>query len=166
MNLWGHCFSQIANQEVPRFLPYPLINFQGRNLCNFCLGFGEKRGPHKFFLNLTPPKKLLNLERFAHLREFWGCLRSFVRLGLHHGLFSRFSSSVFSLSYIAARGGGEAAAAASRRRRQRRRTLNIRLRLHSAKLVHKSAVFRKIPWTLLPASRKKKEKNIWPFAHF
>ena len=95
-------------------------------------------------------------------------VRSFVRLGLHHGLFSRFSSSVFSLSYIAARGGGgdEAVAAASRRRqRRRRRTLNIRLRLHSAKLVHKSAVFRKIPWTLLPLE-KKREKNIWPLLTF
>ena len=28
--------------ENYRFLPYPLIDFQGRNLCNFWLGFWEK----------------------------------------------------------------------------------------------------------------------------
>ena len=39
MNLWGHRFSQNANQKLPGFLPYPLINFQGRNLGNFWLAF-------------------------------------------------------------------------------------------------------------------------------
>jgi hypothetical protein len=39
----GHRFSQNANQKLPRFLPYPLINFQGRNLGNFWLVFWEKR---------------------------------------------------------------------------------------------------------------------------
>ena len=29
------------------------VNFQGRNFCNFWLGFWEKRWPHKFILNLT-----------------------------------------------------------------------------------------------------------------
>ena len=53
MNLWGHRFSQNANQKLPRFLPYPLINFQGKNLGNFWLAFWEKRWPHKFILNLT-----------------------------------------------------------------------------------------------------------------
>ena len=31
MNLRGHRFSQNANQKFWGFLPYPLINFQGRN---------------------------------------------------------------------------------------------------------------------------------------
>ena len=53
MNLWGHRFSQNTNQKLQRFLPYPLINSQGRNLCNFWLIFWEKRWPHKFILNLT-----------------------------------------------------------------------------------------------------------------
>ena len=42
-----------ANQILPRFLPYSLINFQCRNLCIFWLAFLEKRWPHKFILNLT-----------------------------------------------------------------------------------------------------------------
>ena len=53
MNLWGHRFSQNANQKLSRFLPYPLINFHGRNFGNFWLAFWEKRWPHKFILNLT-----------------------------------------------------------------------------------------------------------------
>ena len=54
MNLWGHRFSQNANQKSIRFLPYPLINFQGRNLRNFWLAFWEKQQwPNKFILNLT-----------------------------------------------------------------------------------------------------------------
>ena len=36
-NLWGHGFSQNANQKLPGFLPYPLINFQGRNPGKFWL---------------------------------------------------------------------------------------------------------------------------------
>ena len=53
MNLWGHLFSQNASQKLPRFLPYPLINVQGRNLGNFWLAFWEKRWPQKFILNST-----------------------------------------------------------------------------------------------------------------
>ena len=49
MNLWGHRFSQNANQKLQEFLLCPLINFQGRNPCNFWLAFLEKRRPH----NLT-----------------------------------------------------------------------------------------------------------------
>ena len=45
MNLWGHRFSQNPNQKLQRFLPYPLINFQGR--------FRDKRWPHKIILNST-----------------------------------------------------------------------------------------------------------------
>ena len=41
------------NQKLQRFLPYPLINYQGRNLCNFWLAFWEKQWTHKFILNLT-----------------------------------------------------------------------------------------------------------------
>ena len=32
---------------------HTLINFQGRNLCDFWLEFWKKRWPHKFILNLT-----------------------------------------------------------------------------------------------------------------
>ena len=53
LNLWGHCFFQNPNQKLQRFLPYPVINFQGRNLCNLWLGFRKKWWPHKFILNLT-----------------------------------------------------------------------------------------------------------------
>ena len=53
MILWGHRFSQNANQKLQRFLSYPLINFQNRNLCHFWLAFWEKRWPLKFILNLT-----------------------------------------------------------------------------------------------------------------
>ena len=35
MNLWGHRFSQNANQKFEGFLPCPLINFKGRNLAKF-----------------------------------------------------------------------------------------------------------------------------------
>ena len=52
MNLWGHRFSQNTNQKLTIFLPYPLINFQGRNLGNFWLAFWGKRWPNKFILNL------------------------------------------------------------------------------------------------------------------
>ena len=51
MNLWGHLSPKFPTQNY-RFLPYPLINFQGRNLCNFWLEFWEKRWPHEFILNL------------------------------------------------------------------------------------------------------------------
>ena len=50
---WGHRFSQNANQKLLGFLPYPFINFQGRNPGNNLLAFWEKRWPHKFILNLT-----------------------------------------------------------------------------------------------------------------
>ena len=53
MNLWGHHFFQNANQKLQRFLPYPLITFQGRNLCNFWLASWKKQWPHEFILNLT-----------------------------------------------------------------------------------------------------------------
>ena len=43
MNIWGHRFFQNPNQKLQRFLPYPLVNFQGRNLCNFWLGFWKKQ---------------------------------------------------------------------------------------------------------------------------
>ena len=46
-------FLSNANQKLQRFLPYPLVNFQGRNLCNFRLAFWKKRWPHEFILNLT-----------------------------------------------------------------------------------------------------------------
>ena len=32
------------NQKLQRFLPYPLINFQGRNLCNFWMAFCDLLG--------------------------------------------------------------------------------------------------------------------------
>ena len=51
MNWWGHRLSKNPNQKLQRFLPYPLINFQGRNLCNFWLGFWEKWWPHKLIQN-------------------------------------------------------------------------------------------------------------------
>ena len=44
---------KMPTKKLTRFLPYPLINFQGRNLGNFWLAFWEKRWPHKFILNLT-----------------------------------------------------------------------------------------------------------------
>ena len=51
MNLWGHRFSQNANQK---FCPtLYLINFQPRNPSNFWLAFWKKRWPHNFILNLT-----------------------------------------------------------------------------------------------------------------
>ena len=53
MNLWSHHFFQNPNQKLQRFLLSLLINFQGRNLCNFWLGFWKKRWPHKFILNST-----------------------------------------------------------------------------------------------------------------
>ena len=37
-----------------------LINFQGRNLCDFWLGFWKKWWPHKFILNLTDLYQVLN----------------------------------------------------------------------------------------------------------
>ena len=40
-------------EKFEGFLPYPLINFQGRNSSKFWLPFWEKRWPHKFILNLT-----------------------------------------------------------------------------------------------------------------
>ena len=46
-------FSQNPNQNLPRFLPYALIDFQGRNLGNFWMAFWEKRWPHEFILNLS-----------------------------------------------------------------------------------------------------------------
>ena len=39
----GLSFSQNPNQKLQRFLPYPLINFQGKNPGNFWLAFWEKR---------------------------------------------------------------------------------------------------------------------------
>ena len=65
MNLWGHRFFQNANQNLQRFLPYPLINFQGRNLCNFWLEFWEKQWPHKFILNL------FDLYRISFMIDDW-----------------------------------------------------------------------------------------------
>ena len=53
MNLWGHRFSQNANQKFEGFLPYPLINFQGRNPSTFWLVFLEKQRPYRFILNLS-----------------------------------------------------------------------------------------------------------------
>ena len=44
---------KIQTKNYRYFCPNPIINFQGRNLCNFWLGFWEKRWPHKFILNLT-----------------------------------------------------------------------------------------------------------------
>ena len=73
MNLWGHCFSKNANQKLPRCLPYPLINFQGRNLGNFWLAFSEKQWPHKFILNLTdlyPVHCTANVFRCTFMIEF------------------------------------------------------------------------------------------------
>ena len=52
MNLWGYRFFQNPNQKLQRFLPYLLINFQSRNLCNFWLGFWKKWWSHKFILKL------------------------------------------------------------------------------------------------------------------
>ena len=50
MNLWGHPFSQNANMNTAWFLPYPVINFQGRNSSNFWLAFWEKRWAHKVLM--------------------------------------------------------------------------------------------------------------------
>ena len=44
---------QNADLKLPRFLPYPLINFRGRNVGNFWLAFWMKRWPQKFILNFT-----------------------------------------------------------------------------------------------------------------
>ena len=52
MNLWGHRFSQNANQKL---LPYPLINFQGRNPSNFLLALWEKRWPYEFHSEFNWP---------------------------------------------------------------------------------------------------------------
>ena len=49
MNLWSHRFSQNPNQKLQRFLAYLLINFQGRNLCNFWLGFWKTSYIHSEF---------------------------------------------------------------------------------------------------------------------
>ena len=75
MNLWGHYFSQNANQKFEGFLPYPLINFQGRNLGNFWLAFWEKRWPHKFILNLTDLYwySLHNLPGMTKVMWIWLC---------------------------------------------------------------------------------------------
>ena len=56
INLRGHHFSQNSYQKLPRILPYTLINFQGRNHCNFWLAFWEKWWSHKSILNLTDLK--------------------------------------------------------------------------------------------------------------
>ena len=55
-----------------RFLPYPLINFKGRNPSNFWLAFWEKRCPHKFILNLTDLYILLTfiLSKPAFLQHY------------------------------------------------------------------------------------------------
>ena len=67
MNLWGHRFSQNANQKFEGFLLYPLINFQSRNPSNFWLAFWEKWWPNKFILNLTDLYKVLpNFYRLPH----------------------------------------------------------------------------------------------------
>ena len=64
MNLWGH----------PGFLPYPLINFQGRNPGNFWLAFWEKRWHHKFFLNLTDLYKDLPTVLVGLNQPYWSQL--------------------------------------------------------------------------------------------
>ena len=46
-------YPKMPTKKLPRFLPYALINFQGKNLGNFWLAFWEKRRPHKCILNLT-----------------------------------------------------------------------------------------------------------------
>ena len=45
--------SKIPTKNYRDFRPTFLINFQGRNLCNFWLGFWKKRCPHKLILKLT-----------------------------------------------------------------------------------------------------------------
>ena len=54
MNSRGHHFSQNANQKFEEFLPYPLINFQGKNPSNFWLAFFEKRWPLASRIKVSP----------------------------------------------------------------------------------------------------------------
>ena len=67
MNFCSHHFFQNANQTFEGFLPYPLINFQGRNSSNFWLAYWEKRWPYKFILNLTDLYEKVNF----HHWNFW-----------------------------------------------------------------------------------------------
>ena len=54
MNLWGHRFSQNANQKISRFLSYPLISFQNRNLEIFGWHFGRNDDLiNSFWIELT-----------------------------------------------------------------------------------------------------------------
>ena len=86
MNLWGHRFSQNPNQKLQRVLPYPLINFQGRSLYNFWLGFWKKRWPHKFILNLTDlylewyslKSSKVQGESWCHMVSFWNAHHSWM----------------------------------------------------------------------------------------
>ena len=61
MNLWGHRFFQNPNQKLQRFLPYLLINFECKYLCNFWLGYWKNQWSHKFILNLTKDELLKHL---------------------------------------------------------------------------------------------------------
>ena len=70
MKLWGHRFSQNSNQKLQRFLPYPRINLQGRNLCNFWLGFWEKRWPHKIIRLFNWPL-VMQIDRKDHLSSIF-----------------------------------------------------------------------------------------------
>ena len=61
MNFWGHRFFQNPNQKLQRFLPYLLINFECKYLCNFWLGHWKNQWSHKFILNLTKDELLKHL---------------------------------------------------------------------------------------------------------
>ena len=75
MNWWGHRFFQNTNLKLQRFLPYPLINFQGRHFCYFWLRFGRNDDLiHSFWIQLTFSAfvKLLNTRYLLFLAMCFG----------------------------------------------------------------------------------------------